>query len=91
VEFSLRLLRQSRTFIGVTSFFVLANGWSWLRHIIAPTCCDQEATIGFPMPFHISGGIAGNANFYLLGLLLDIAITLTLAITATWMVRLIRR
>jgi len=43
------------------------------------------------MPFHISGGIAGNSEFYLLGLLLDIAITLTLAVTATWIVRLIRR
>jgi hypothetical protein len=91
MEFSLRLLRQSKTFIGVTAFFVLANGWSWLRHIVAPVCCDQELTIGFPMPFHISGGIAGISSFYLLGLLLDIVITLTFAIAATWIVRLIRR
>lgn len=91
MEFALRQLWQSKTFIGVTSIFVIANGWSWLRHIVAPTCCDQEVTIGFPMPFHISGGLAGDAKFYLLGLLLDVTIALTLAITATWIVRLVRR
>ncbi|MGI9203335.1 MAG: hypothetical protein ACR2Q3_04970 [Woeseiaceae bacterium] len=71
--------------------FLFANGWSWLRHYVMPACCDQEMTVGFPVPFHISGGIAGNSNFYLLGLLLDIAIVLTLAITATWIVRLLRQ
>lgn len=90
MEFSLKLLWQSKTFVGVTTFFILANGWSWLRNIVAPVCCDQELTIGFPIPFHISGGIAGTSNFYLLGLLLDVSIALTLAILATWLVRLIR-
>jgi len=42
------------------------------------------------MPFHISDGIAGVSNFYLLGLLLDVSIALTLAIAATWIVRLFR-
>ena len=91
VKFSLQLLWQSKTFVGVAIIFVLANGWSWLRHIVTPVCCDQELTVGFPMPFHISGGIAGSSDFYLLGLLLDIAIALTLAITATWIVRLLKR
>lgn len=48
-------------------------------------------TSGFPVPFHISGGITGQSNFYLLGLLLDIAIALTAAVLITWIVRLFRR
>lgn len=91
MKFSLKRLQQSKTFVGIASAFLLANGWSWLRHVIAPDCCDQEVTVGFPVPFHISGGLAGKSDFYLLGLLLDIAIALTVAITATWIVRLLRR
>jgi len=47
-------------------------------------------TIGFPVPFHISDGIAGLQDVYILGLLLDISIAATVAITATWIVRLFR-
>jgi len=84
-------LLRSGPFIGVVAAFVAANAWSWARHKFWPVCCDQEMTIGFPIPFHISGGIAGAANFYLLGLLLDIAVALTVAITITWIVRIVRR
>jgi len=91
MEFSVRILQRSRPFIGTVAFFILANTWSWLRHRISPICCDQEMTSGFPVPFHISGGITGQSNFYLLGLLLDIAIALTAAVLITWIVRLFRR
>lgn len=87
MEFSARILQRSRTFIGVVAFFVLANAWSWLRHRLWPICCDQEMTIGFPVPFHISGGIAGLSRFYVLGLLLDVTIALTAAVLVTWIVR----
>lgn len=91
MEFSVRILQRSGTFIGVVAFFVLANTWSWMRHRLWPICCDQEITIGFPVPFHISGGIAGLSNFYVLGLLLDITIALTAGVLLTWFVRFIRR
>lgn len=82
---------RSTTFWVVAGLFAAANLWSWLRHRLSPTCCDQEMTVGFPVPFHISGGIAGMSNFYALGLLLDLAIFLTIALTATWVAHLIRR
>ena len=82
---------RSATFWVVTGLFAAANLWSWMRHVSNPLCCDQEATIGFPVPFHISGGIAGTASFYLLGLLLDLAIVVTVALTATWIAQMFRR
>jgi hypothetical protein len=91
MKFSVELLIRSWTFVGVTSAFVIANAWSWMGQRIDPVCCDQELTVGFPVPFHISGGIAGLSNFYLLGLLLDISIALTTAVTVTWIVKLVRR
>ena len=90
MEFSVRILQRSRPFIGTIALFILANAWSWLRHWFWPICCDQEMTIGFPVPFHISGGIAGLSNFYVLGLLLDITIALTAAVLITWIVGLFR-
>ncbi len=91
MKFSTRILLRSRTFHVVTALFLLANTWSWIRHRFWPICCDQEITTGFPVPFHIGGGIAGLSNFYLLGLLLDISIALTTAIMITWIVRLLAR
>jgi hypothetical protein len=89
VEISKDLVFGSRTFWIVTALFLGANAWSWLRHRQDPLCCDQEITVGFPVPFHISGGIAGASNFYPLGLLLDIVIFVTVALTATWIARLL--
>lgn len=83
MKVSIRLLAHSRTFRAVIVFFGLANLLSWLRHRLFPLCCDQEMTIGFPFPFHISGGIAGGAEFYVLGLLLDIVTALTIALVLT--------
>jgi len=91
MKFSAHILLRSRAFHTVMAVFLIANGWSWLRHRFWPTCCDQEITVGFPVPFHISGGIAGLSNFYLLGLLLDACIALTTAILITWIVRLTAR
>jgi len=91
MEFSIQILLRSRTFLGTAGLLAIANVFSWLRHRISPICCDQEMTVGFPVPFYISGGVAGLSNFYLLGLLLDITITLTLAVLATWFTRLFSR
>ncbi len=70
--------------------FAAANLWSWIRHRLFPVCCDQEISVGFPFPFHISGGIGGASDFYVLGLLLDIVTALTLAVLFTWIARLFR-
>ena len=84
MTFSLRAVGRSRSFLITITLFAIGNAWSWLRHKIDPLCCDQEITIGFPFPFHISGGIAGLDSFYVLGLLLDITLALTLAVLVTW-------
>jgi len=47
--------------------------------------------VGFPFPFHISGGIAGVSDFYLLGLMLDLFTAVTVAISVTWFVKLFSR
>jgi len=91
MKISARALLQTKSFFGVLALFIAANVWSWVRHQIWPVCCDQEVTVGFPVPFHISGGIAGMSNFYVLGLLLDIVVALTIAVTLTWVILLIRR
>jgi hypothetical protein len=91
MKFTARILLSSWTFHAAMAFFVIANTWSWMRHRLWPICCDQEMTVGFPVPFHISGGIVGLSNFYLLGLLLDISIALTIATLVTWIVRIIVR
>jgi hypothetical protein len=84
MTFSVAAVSRSRSFRGVIALFAAGNAWSWLRYKIDPVCCDQEMTVGFPFPFHISGGIAGLESFYVLGLLLDIILALTLAVLATW-------
>lgn len=88
---SLRMFRESRSFQGTILVFAVANLWSWLRHRLFPVCCDQEITVGFPVPFHISGSIAGQDTFYLLGFLLDIAIVLTLAVVVMWIAHVAQR
>lgn len=90
MKFSFTTVGKSRSFQGVIALFAAGNAWSWLRHKIDPVCCDQEMTVGFPFPFHISGGIAGIETFYVLGLLLDLTLALTLAVLATWIVRALK-
>jgi hypothetical protein len=85
------ILFRSATFWIVTGLFAVANLWSWLRHVVDPDCCGQESTIGFPVPFHIGGGISGAGQFYWLGLLLDLSVVVTAALTATWIAQMLRR
>ena len=89
MEIRKELVLRSATFWAVTALFAAANSWSWLRHKISPECCDQELTVGFPFPFHISGGIAGLSNFYPIASLLDVAVYVTVALSATWIARLL--
>ena len=91
MKFSLALLCKSTTFHTTWLIFAAANFWSWLRRKLFPVCCDQEISVGFPFPFHISGGIAGASDFYLLGLMLDLFTAVTVAISVTWIVKLFRR
>ncbi len=90
MKFSLAVLCRSTAFYVTMLIFAAANLWSWIRHRLFPVCCDQEISVGFPFPFHISGGIAGASDFYVLGLLLDVVTALTLAVLITWIARLIR-
>jgi hypothetical protein len=90
MNFSLAVLHKSTAFYVTMLIFAAANLWSWTRHRLFPVCCDQEISVGFPFPFHISGGIAGASEFYVLGLLLDIVTALTLAVLITWIARLFR-
>ncbi len=90
MKFSLTVLFRSTTFYATLLIFAAANLWSWISHRFFPVCCDQEISVGIPFPFHISGGIAGASDFYILGLLLDVVTALTLAVLLTWIARLIR-
>ena len=91
MRFSFAVLYRSATFHSTVLIFAAANHWSWIRHPLFPICCDQEISIGFPFPFHVSGGIAGMSNFYILGLLLDAVTVVTVAVLLTWIVEIIRR
>lgn len=91
MTFSFSAVGRSRAFLITVTLFAIGNAWSWLRHKLNPVCCDQEMTVGFPFPFHISGGIAGDASFYVLGLLLDVVLALTIAVSVTWIATALKR
>lgn len=87
MTFSFKRLHASRSYWTVLAVFALGNGWTWLRHRLRePECCDQLVAIGFPFPFHVSGGIAGRDDLLVTGLMLDIVLAWTLAVLATWIV-----
>ena len=90
MKFSFDLLWRSWIFWIVVAAFVVANLLSVILPRLDPACCDQEISIGFPFPIHVSGGIAGGSDFYLSGLLLDILLTWTIAVLVVWIVRLVR-
>ena len=90
MKFSFAVLFRSTTFYVTLIILAAANLWSWLRHELFPICCDQEISVGFPFPFHLSGGITGASSFYILGLLLDVVTAVTLAVLLTWIARSIR-
>jgi len=73
------IVLRSRAFWVTIGLSALANLWTLLTH---PQCCDQFDRIGFPFPFHLSGGFAGVSTFYPLGLALNLLVTLTLALIA---------
>ncbi len=87
MKFSARLLRRSTSFWVTIGLFLSANIWSFFAH---PECCDQYDRIGFPLPFHLSGGIAGIAEFYPIGLTLNVLIALTIAVIAARIGLLVR-
>lgn len=90
MKFSFALLVKSTAGRITLLLFGGLNLWSWARHRFLPPCCDQQISFGFPFPFQISGGIAGSSEFYILGLLLDIATALTAAVFVTWIAEVFR-
>ncbi len=90
MKLTISLVGRSVAFRTTLLLFGGLNVWTWARHRYSPVCCDQEISFGFPFPFHISGGIMGESNFYILGLMLDIAIALTSAVLVTWIAKAIR-
>ncbi len=91
MKFSFSAVGRMRAFQITIILFAIGNLWSWLGHKLDPKCCDQEMTVGFPFPFHISGGLAGLESFYMLGLLLDIVVALTLAVLVTWIATALKK
>ena len=91
MKLTFELLSRSTAFRTTLLLFVALNVWTWVSHKFFPVCCDQEISYGFPFPLHISGGIMGTSEYYVLGLLLDLAIGLTAAVLVTWIVKSIRR
>ncbi len=90
MKVSARVLRRSRTFWGVIAAFLVANLLSALLPTIAAVEPGRETSIGFPFPFYVSHGIAGASEFYLSGLLLDLVVPPTVAISVVWIGLLIR-
>lgn len=70
--------------------FAALNLGSWISYRYFPVCCDQQTSFGFPFPVHISGDITGESQTYLLGMLLDVAVALTVALLVTWIAELIK-
>lgn len=84
MKISLQLLRRSRTFWIVLGLAGLANLISWLRGRVTEECCE---TTGFPFPWIVRENPDAPADFHVLGLLLDLTVTITLALTLVWIVR----
>lgn len=85
MKFSFASLHATRSYWVILALFAAANLWSWLRHRPGDAeCCDRLIGIGFPFPFHVSGGIAGRDDLLVTGLLLDLVIAWTCAVLGTW-------
>ena len=85
------MIRRSRTFWGVIAAFLVANLLSAVLPAIGPAQSGQEISIGFPFPVHVSDGVSRASEFYLSGLLLDLVVPPTVAISIVWIGRLIGR
>lgn len=85
MQFSFATLHSARSYWATLAVFAAANAWTWLRHRVGePACCDRIETVGFPFPFHASGGIAGIDELLVTGLLLDLVLAWTVAVAAAW-------
>lgn len=68
----------------------LANLWSWLRHdVIDSACRNAQTTVGFPVPFYINDETVPRAEFFPLGILLDLSLGITLALILAWIAQAI--
>ncbi len=90
MKFELSRLRRSLAFRITLLSAAGLNLGSWVRYRYFPAGDDLQTSFGFPFPVTIRGGIEGTAEFYVLGLLLDVAIALTLAVLVTWIAELLR-
>ena len=90
MKFEVSRLRRSLALCTTLLLFAALNLGSWVRYRYFPVSSDQQSSFGFPFPVQISGGTAGTAEFYVLGLLLDITVALTAAIVVTWIAELLK-
>lgn len=85
MKFSFASVHATKSYWATLLLFAAANLWTWLRHRLSePECCDRLIGVGFPFPFHVSGGIAGRDDLLVTGLLLDLVIAWTFAVIAAW-------
>ena len=78
MNFSLATIKRSRAFWATVAFFVVASIASGLL----------GSSFGFPFP--VVAATPSGSTFYLLGLLLDLAVAWTAAITGVWIIRSLR-
>lgn len=79
MQFESGLVLRSRAFWGMLAIFAALNVLTYFLH---PACCDRFDGTGFPLAFHLSGGIAGISEFYPISLVLNIVIAATVALIA---------
>ena len=60
---------------------ILVNVYAY--SVANPPCCDRSVSFGFPLPLGTTGGYAGG-YLSLPGLIFDIAIWLSVSVTAGW-------
>ena len=89
VEFA--RLRRAVAFRVTLLVFLALNAGSWIRFQFFAETGIGQSSFGYPFPIRINDGFEATSNFYLLGLLLDIAIALTVAVLVTWLVAIATR
>ena len=91
MKFQLANLWRSGAFLSTLLVFALLNAASWTRYRYFPTTDGTQSSVGFPFPLFIDDRFEGTSQFFLLGLLLDLAVALTLALLVTWLAEALRR
>ena len=85
MTFSFAALHRSAAYWSVLGLAAAANAWSFAAPRLGePACCDSVTATGFPFPFYLAGGIAGEERWLVTGLLLDLVVAWTLAVIAAW-------